>query len=63
MFELPWFIYNNKKTKSHKKVCKNKVFCGIIMPFVDIQILEFDQHQIYDKTDTIYYLSRSGIFG
>ena len=53
MFELPWFIYNNKKTKSHKKVCKNKVFCGIIMPFVDIQILEFDQHQIYDKTPSI----------
>ena len=30
------------KLKSHEKVCKNKDFCGIVMPSEKDNILEFD---------------------
>ena len=33
------------KLESHKKVCKNKDFCNIIMPSEDTKILEFNQYQ------------------
>ena len=37
------------KLQSHKSVCKNKDFCNIIMPSEDTKILEFKQHQNFDK--------------
>ena len=44
-----------KKLKSHKKVCENKDFCKVIMPFEDTEILEFNQYQKIDKAPfTIY---------
>ena len=33
------------KLESHKKVCENKHFCKVIMPFEDTKILEFNQYQ------------------
>ena len=29
---------------SHEKVCKNKHFCNVVMPFEDTKILEFNQY-------------------
>ena len=29
----------------HKKVCGNKDFCNVIMPYKDTEILEFNQNQ------------------
>ena len=37
------------KLRSHKKVCTNKDFCNIIMPSDDIETLEFNQYQKFDK--------------
>ena len=34
------------KLGSHKKVCKNKAFCNVIMPSEDTKILEFNQYLI-----------------
>ena len=36
------------KLKSHEKVCKNKDFCGIVLPTEKGTILEFNQ---YMKSD------------
>ena len=44
-----------KKLKSHKKVCKNKNFCNIMMPSEDTKILEFNQYQKSDKSQFIIY--------
>ena len=41
--------------KSHEKVCKNKVFCGILMPSVSNKILEFHQYMKLDKMSSIIY--------
>ena len=41
------------KLKSHEKVCKNKDFCGILMPSEKNNILEFNQ---YVKTVKISYI-------
>ena len=38
------FATENKR-ESHKKVCKNKIFCNIVMPSEDTKILEFNQYQ------------------
>ena len=32
------------KGESHKKVCKNKDFCNIVMPSEDTKILKFNQY-------------------
>ena len=41
--------------KSHEKVCKNKDFCGIVMPSEKDNILEFNQYMESDKIPyTIY---------
>ena len=32
-----------------KKVCENKGFCNIVMPFEDTKILEFSQYKKFDK--------------
>ena len=41
--------------ESHKKVCKNKDFCNIVMPSEDTKILEFNQGQKSDKVPLIIY--------
>ena len=41
--------------KSHKKVCKNKDFCNVIIPSEDTKILEFNQYQKHDKAQSIFY--------
>ena len=42
-----------EKLESHKKVHENKDFCNVIMPSVDIKLLEFDQYQKSDKAPFI----------
>ena len=44
-----------KKLKSHKKVCENKDFCNVKMPFEDSKILKFNQYQKSDKAPFIIY--------
>ena len=43
------------KLKSHEKVCKNKDFCGIVMPSEKDNILEFNQYMKSDKMSYIIY--------
>ena len=43
------------KLKSHKKVCKNKDFCGIVMPSEKDKVLEFNQYMKSDKMPYIIY--------
>ena len=44
------------KFKSHKKVCKNKDFCNIIMTSEDTKILQFNHNQKFDKVPFIIYV-------
>ena len=39
------FFRTKYKLESHKKICKNKDFCNVIMPSGDTKILEFNQYQ------------------
>ena len=32
------------KLESHKKVCRNKYFCNVIMPAEETKLLEFNQY-------------------
>ena len=41
--------------KSYEKVCKNKDFCGIVMPSEKGNILEFNQYIKSDKVSNIIY--------
>ena len=41
------------KLTSHKKVCKNKDFCNIIMPSDNTKILEFNKNQKSEKAPFI----------
>ena len=43
------------KLKSRKKVCKNKDFCGVVMPSEKDNILEFNQCMKSDKMPYIIY--------
>ena len=43
------------KLESHKKACENKIFCSVVIPSEDTNILEFNQYQISDKTSSIIY--------
>ena len=43
------------KLDSQKKVCENKDFFNVIMPFEDTKILEFNQCQKSDKAPFIIY--------
>ena len=43
------------KHKSHESVCKNKVFCEIVMPSETGNILEFNQ---YTSSDKMPYINR-----
>ena len=49
------------KFDSHKKVCENKDFCNVIIPFEDTKILEFNQYQKPDKALFIIYADRECI--
>ena len=49
------FRTENKLIKSHEKVCKNKDFCGIVMPSEKNQILKFNQYMKSDKMPYIIY--------
>ena len=41
---------------NHKyKVCKNKDFCGILIPSEDTKMSEFNQYWKYNKTPSIIY--------
>ena len=44
-----------KKIKSHEKVCKNKDFCGIVMPSDKNNISELNQYMKSDKMPYITY--------
>ena len=44
-----------KKLELHKKVCQNKDFCNIIMPFEDFKILKLNQYQKSDKAPFCIY--------
>ena len=41
------------KFKSHKKVCRNKDFCSVVMSSEDTKILEFNH---YLKSNKILYI-------
>ena len=43
------------KLKSHEKVCKNKDFCGFVMPTEKKKILGFNQYMKSDKMPYIIY--------
>ena len=53
MSNLLSFFRNRKKIELHKKVCENKDFCNVILPFEDTKILEFNQYQKSDKAPFI----------
>ena len=46
---------NSFKLKSHEKICKNKDFCGIVMPPEKNNVLEFNQYIKSDKMLHIIY--------
>ena len=43
------------RLKFHEKVCKNKDFCGVVMPSENDNILEFHQYIKSDKMPYIIY--------
>ena len=49
------FFRAKNKLESHKKLCKNKNFCDVVMPSEDTKVLEFNQYQMFDKTQSISY--------
>ena len=50
------FIPLEHKFKSHEKVCKNKDFCGIVMPSENNNTLKFNQYMKWDKLPYIIYV-------
>ena len=50
------FFRKENKLKSHEKVCKNKVFCGIIMPLKKDNMLTFNQYMKSEKIPHIIYV-------
>ena len=44
------------KLKSHEKVCKNKDFCGIVMPSENNSILQFNQYMMSDKMAYVIFV-------
>ena len=49
------FFRAKNKLESHKKLCENKNFCDAVMPSEDTKVLEFNQYQMFDKTQSISY--------
>ena len=56
-YYLNWFhsFTTKKELQSHKRVCKNKEFCDVIMSSEENKILEFNQYQKSDKAPFIIY--------
>ena len=56
------FILWQQKTNLSfiKKVCKNKEFCNIAMPFEDIKILNIWQRSIYSLCNKLYLQGKIG---
>ena len=52
---IAFIISQQKKNKleSHKKVCENKDFYNVIMPFEDAKILECNPCQNCDKAPSV----------
>ena len=48
-------LEKTNKLESQKKVCENKDFCNIVMPFEDTKILELNKYQKSDKATFIIY--------
>ena len=46
---IVWIVFiplkQKNKLESHKKVYKNKDFCGVVMPLEDTKILQFKPYQ------------------
>ena len=40
-----YYFRTKNKLELHKRVCENKDFCNVIMPFEDTKILELNQYQ------------------
>ena len=51
------FFRTEKKFKSHKKICKNKDFCGIVMLSEIDNILRFNQYMKLDKMPHTFMLT------
>ena len=57
---IVWVVFitlkrkNKKKIESHKKVCENKDFCNVIIPFKDIKMLEICQYQKSDEASLLF---------
>ena len=49
MIFIVWIAFILLQRESDIKVCENKDFCNIVMPFEDTKILEFSQYQKTDK--------------
>ena len=54
----PHSFRTDEKLKSHEQVCKNKDFCGILMPSENDNILEFNK---YTKSYKIPYIIHADI--
>ena len=52
LLELSSFVQSNK-FKSHKKVCKDKDICSIVIPSEDNKILAFNRCQISNESQSI----------
>ena len=39
----------------YKKVCENKAFCDLVMPYEDNKMLEFNQYQKFKKLSRVIY--------
>ena len=47
--------FRTKKPHLHKKLCKNKDLCGVVMSSEETKILEFNQYYKFYKTPSINY--------
>lgn len=51
-----FYLFRTKNKLEHNKnVCKNKYFCGFLIPSEDSKILEFNQYRKFDKVQLIIY--------
>ena len=55
LLQLLSFFRKKNKIQSHKKVCKNKDFCNVIMPSEDTEILGFNRYEKSDEEPFIFY--------
>ena len=52
---LHFFATENKR-ESRKKICENKDFYNVVIPFEDTELLELNQYQKSDKAPFIIYV-------